>query len=508
MRLELRHEGSGALILAVGGTWDRKMQEYVGPGTRARVITVHDGQVAAATAFAKWMTHFVRDDWPGTYERPYSMGLVGGRRGGKSYLGAVTPVLFALAVAGSYPWVVAPIEDDYPELVRYLMRVMPPSWYFFREDSGLFRLANGSTLELRSAHKPENLRRGEASFAFLNEAQKMARRCYENVRGALADTGSLVVFAANPPQMPIGQWVADHVTKAKARKLDGVVFELNAKDNPHAHVPALTSLKKEMSIRDYRIDVGGEFLARTDVVMHALADGEDGNIRPAPEGGLGDITGDFLRKKFNVRADLGQLVSCDFQLSPMQAACVERFYTDPTDSADVLSWTVDEAPVEAGNEDDLIDLLEANGFRGNETIVIADASGEWQDSERTTGRGSYDVFRRRGWKLIFPPDPNSKRNPLILERVSVANARLCDATGRRHAFVDPKCLYTVEALKKWEMKTGFPHRRSRFAHFGDAWTYSKYRLWPRRLKEKRKIMYEAVRIGRSHPDLDEGPGDD
>jgi hypothetical protein len=184
----------------------------------------------------------------------------------------------------------------------------------------------------------------------------------------------------------------------------------------------------------------------------------------------------------------------DFQMSPHMAAVVYRAFKDPLDpDGEPILWITDECVLENANEDDLIEELEGTryGLKGSEVAVVADASGDWQDAERTRGRASFDVLKKRGWRFIYKPDAKSERNPDVVERVKIGNVRLRTADGRRHIYHAPECYHTAQTFKKWENRNGFPYRRSPFAHVGDAITYPLNRWYPRRFKASR-FEYHAV----------------
>lgn len=484
MRLQLRAKSTGAIILDVGGRWDRKEKEYVGPAASARIVYAHDGQLVGAYWFAEWLGHFVRGDFPPDVARAYSWTMFGGRRRGKSWLAALATCAFSIAVAGSYPWYIVPVEDDDVEIVRYLRRFLHPDWYTFTEEDGGFRLVNGSTLERKSAHKPEGLRRGECSFAFLNEGQKTAKAAYEILRGAAADTGSLVMMCANPPKLPIGYWLYEHVAKARAGQIDGVIHDFT--ENPEIDMAALTSLAKEMGARDYRIDIGGELLKRDDVVFYAMS---DDNVRPTPE--VGDVTEGFLKK--HVGRPFQQWIELDFQRKPHMVAFVNRAFVAPgCPCGQPHPWTTEEIILENADEDDMIvTLARRHGLTGENSVAIGDASGDWQGVDRIKGRSSFDRFRRAGW-LILKPDEDLEKNPDVMERAAVGNARLCTYDGNRHAFVDPKCWQLIEALKKWDTKYWRPNSRSVFAHRCDAWSYGKHRFFAPLFRAAQQVAYESI----------------
>jgi hypothetical protein len=158
---------------------------------------------------------------------------------------------------------------------------------------------------------------------------------------------------------------------------------------------------------------------------------------------------------------------------------------------------VDEVAIDTGAEDDLIDALEAKGYRGDECAVIADASGEWQDAARTKGRGSWDMLRRRRWHHLYKPDSMAERNPRVEERCATANARIRTADDRRHFFVVPELRQLAQALSRWPLNSvGTPSRHSEYAHRCDGATYPLCRFYPRRLIEAR-LEFTRIERGRS-----------
>jgi hypothetical protein len=502
----------GTLVGVVGGRWDKFESCFTGePAATSVVIEILPGQVEIMETWFCWFRAYTMGSWlewtAKHGARPYSFWAVGGRRRGKTWIGVATVILFAVALAGSMPWIVSEVEDDFlcadrgaekNEIPRYWKSLIPADWYDWDERELTISMINGSSVALKSAHNPENTKKGEASYVFYNEAQKSPQGAYNNSRGAIADSGSIVFVGCNPPKLAVGYWVQDMVVKLRRGEVDGYLKEFTER-NPRVDENALDATAKEMSRRDYLIEREGRFMGRTDIVLHEFeAGGDRGNVRDAPD--AGDVTDAFLTRHMGptLRVEAGRgprrpwvaAVGMDFQLFPHMAAVVLRFFYDPDDPLDALSWCVDEVVVDQGNEDDLIDGLEALGYSGADCAVIADASGDWQRADRKKGdikgRGSWDMLRARGWRNIFTPSPWSKANPLILERVGVGNARLRSHDDRQHAFVEPHCVLTVEALSHWpNSKDGFPSRRSQWSHIGDAWTYPHYRLWPRRLRKKR-----------------------
>jgi hypothetical protein len=528
LQLEVRHSGkcgatAGTQIgPTIGGRWDRLENCFVGLAPTSVLIEVDPGQIELMETWMCWFQAYYTDDWDEWTRRygprPFSFWAVGGRRRGKTWIGVATVALFAVALAGSFPWIVTEVEDDFleaAEIPRYWRTIVPADWFTWEEHELAITLINGSRIELKSAHDPGKIKAGESSYVFYNEAQKKPQGAYNNARGAITDSGSIVLVAANPPTLAAGYWVQDMVLKLRRHEVDGYLKEFHD-PNPRVVESSLDAMSKEMSVRDYAIEREGRFMARTDIVMHAFEVGERGNVRDLPD--LRDVTDGFLRKKIGRPANGNRawraVVGADFQLYPHMAATVDRYFEDVEDPDDALSWTVGEAVV-MGDENNLIDELEALGLRGEDTAVICDASGEWQAADRKLGRAtrrySWDMFRARGWVNLFKPSPWSRANPLVLERIAVGNARLRSHDHRQHAFVVPECVRTIDALAHWaNEKSGFPSRRADYAHIGDAWTYPLYRLWPRKLKTRRtKGPIRTVNIHRRNDEaFSEGHDDE
>lgn len=502
MRLEIRVLDTEEMVLSVGGRWDRKLKRYVGPGTDAVVWYVHEGQLEAARWFARWLWGYVRGSRGPDDELVWSVLFAGGRRGGKTRLACYCVIAFAVAVYGAVIWCVSPTIPETEELQDYLEEFLPKGWYRWREEPQAYYLANGARINMRSAYKPRALKRGKADLVFLNEAQNQERKVFEVVRPATADSGGLTIMAANPPDQAIGEWIEEYRTAAKAGAIEGKAFDFDAAKNPFPEARSLQALKKEFDEVTYRREILGEFLPIGDRVWHQFSDlptfgnvletGTDPRDRALPveqRRTLRDVTEEFTKRVLG--RPFAFYGGADFQLTPHMVMTIRRAFEDPDDPRDVLLWTVAAVIVEDATEDELIDAAEAKGYRHENTGVVGDGSGDWQNAERTKGRGSFDVFRRRGWR-IYPPDPGgSTKNPDVSDTIKVGNARLRSADGRIHEYVDPTVIEVIRALKKWEFRNGAPNKRSDFAHVSDAWRYPLWRAFPRR-PPPAKVEYEKI----------------
>lgn len=517
LRVDILDEATNKVLFTGGGRWDRRKKRYAAPSKKSKILRLHVGQLEAGRWFSEWLRGHrvgkVMQEADG--RRIWSVCLISGRRAGKSDLAFKLAIAFAVAIPASITWIVCPGFPDVPEVERELELILPKKWYrAVGKPEFRYTLVNGSTIFLKSQHDPEDVRRGRCDLAIMNEAQKQNEATFGILRPATSDHGGLVVMTANPPKMARGQWVAEYAANAEAgykidkkgarHRFHGKVFRLDARKNPHVSNESLLEMEGEISEREYRIEIKGEILPPTNTVLHAWS---EYNRVPVPD--TGDITRRALMKRLGSGYEYERFVGLDFQRSPHMAGAAGRLFVDVDNMNDDLLWYENEIVVENGDENDLVDAMEELGYDPKRTALIVDASGEWQDADRTRGRASCDVLRRRGWRHIYLPDAKMRKNPLIEERVLVANARICDSTGKRHIFVDPRCLQIDEAARKWENRNGRPSRTSDFAHLGDCITYPPHRLYPRRHLAGKFESRTAARGARPGLEMLDGrPSDD
>lgn len=511
LRLQwLEDRDSDAVILDVGGVWDRKLKRWHGDGSACQIVRMHPGQYRAAYWFAEWLRYYVSGaPRPPELEHVWTMLLAGGRRGGKSDLLEKILLTSCIAKPRGIVWGVSPAEEETEELHQALDYWIPESWAIFRgtKGGGQWRFAHGSRLTLRSAHNPAALKRGRVDVCGLNEMQNMAKKAYTMVRAPVADRGGIVVGAMNPPDRPIGRWCMEKYEEAQSGSSTLALFEFDPEQNPYIEMQSLLDMRHDVGELDYRREVLGEFIEIGDLVWYAWSPRH--NVRPLPELAR-DVTREFTRRMLGRPFDFA--IGIDLQLTPHMSAAVGEFFEDPELPDDPLCWFTDEFIVE-GDEFELIDAIEsrldADGgqvYTPENTALIVDASAWWQDAERTKGRGSIDMFRSRGWRYFYRPDSAAKRNPHIFERCLAANARFRSASGRRAAFSVPENVGINTALKRWENKNGIPHRRSEYAHVSDSCSYLLNRFYPRKLRGKHAgaVGYSKVdrRRSRRERDLD------
>jgi hypothetical protein len=508
MRIDVMH-GSD-LLLSVGGSWDRRLGEYDGEAETGVVSRVHAGQVPTTVWFRSWLAaHVERRVTPPSLEEAeidtdpahvYSALLAGGRRGGKTWWGALACAIYAVAFPGAIVWIVNPSDTKHDEVRRYMSNLLAPSWIARQTQAEGWELINGSVLALKSAYvgaDPDAIKEGEAHLIWMNEGQKMAERVYVVGRGAIVDHSGLVLVCANPPvEARDQQWVTDFAADAQAKRRASIYHHFNPLDNPHINRPALLAMKAETDDRAFRIEVLGEFLGPADAVCYGWIRSE--NERPMPQADdprWEDVTAEFL-----LLAELGDgirnLPGLDFQRIPYIGGPIYRFFVErrkPLTRDTVVAWIIGEIALDGGDELDWCRAAKAAGYEPDVTMIVGDGTGEYQHSRRGSmdseppewhGRGSFDIIRMGGFMNIVRPDPKvRKNNPHIVDRVRAFNSMICSGTGARRLFADPdRAPLTCAAIRDWRNVHGKPSRTQDAAHLCDGASYPIIRLFPRILR--------------------------
>jgi hypothetical protein len=513
MRLDF--EFADKVLLRVGGVWDRRLGDYVGDAKTGVAVRVHAGQRDSVTWFRRWLcVHAGRRDTPPVSvdidaeiesdpSEVYSALLAGGRRGGKTWIGAAFCAAYAVQFPNAIVWVVSPSRgrDDTKadELRRYLINLLAPEWIARQTVATGWELINGSVIALKSAYvgaDPDAIKEGEAHVIWLNEAQKMAPRVYTVARGAISDRSGLVLCCANPPvEAKDHQWVSDFAADAQAGRRASVYYHMNPLDNPHINRRALLSMRAEVDERTFAIEVLGQFLGPPDAVAYNWVRLENERVTPAEHDELVDVTAEFL-----AIAEEGEgicdLVGLDVQRIPYIGGPVYRFFCKRGESPtrdNVIAWIVGEVVLDGGDELEWCGELQHSGFDPATTLIVCDATGEYQHSRRRSadspppewkGRGSFDIIRSAGYRRIVPPSRMFRRkNPEIVDRIRAMTSMICDGLGRRRLFVDrDKAPRSCAAIRDWRTVHGKPSRIQDVAHLGDGVSYPLIRLFPRILR--------------------------
>ncbi len=471
----------GEYLFSTGGVWDKKLRKFVKrePETSLR-IDIHSGQREACDFWQEWFSSRLA----GKPLPVYSWLCYGGSRAGKTFLGIRCPVVFAATVPNSRVWVCVESEPAFYECETELDGIIPDEW---AEKAGnRYKFYNGSTISMFSANHPHKLKRGRCDFAFLNEGQNVDFLAFNMLRMRTSDTSGLVCVAANPPNdNPKGEWIAEWVEDFKGNRRDNTqVHYFDPRNNPHVNREQLESIRDEVDDRTFRIEVLGEILPPSDAVYHAFSSIENvKNLDPKQ-----DITTSFAsNKRFGEKVEY--FASLDFQRTPHMAAVIAKI-TGTLKNPFV--HFVEGILVELGDEFDLSKALFDYGCEPANTVLIGDASGDWQDADRTKGGSSFSNLRKCGWTSVLRPDRKSRKNPPVSERFRNDNRMFLSADGERRSFISPEANNLVRAVKTYRRRNGRVDKNAKQSHICDAMGYLHWRLFPPK-KTATKFKYETLK---------------
>jgi hypothetical protein len=550
MRLDM--ELNDQLLLACGGRWNRRLNDWEGDVDaceNAVVARLHPGQLKATQWFAGWIGVHAgrRDNPPGDAElndedistdpfEVYSALVAGGRRGGKTFWAAVAVVAYAVQFPGAIIWCVSPSRgrDDTKadEIRRYMVPLIAPEWIRRQTVATGWELINGSTIMLKSAHigtDSDAIKEGQADLVWMNESQKMAKRVYVVARGAISDKSGLVLCCANPPvEAKDQQWVSDFAADTDSGRRASVHLPFNPLDNPHIDRRALLAMAAELDERTFQIEVLGMFMPAIDCVAYNWLRKEneirtpqptvDGHRQvPCPRTGLVDVTAEFLQGEEEGEG-ITKLIGLDVQRIPYIGGPVYKFFDEPgrrPTRETVSAWIVGEEILDGGDEEEWCYTLHEAKYDPTKTLIVCDATGEYQHSRRRaadsppptwTGRGSFDLIRGAGFRRIVPPSRRfHRKNPEIVDRIRSFTSMICNKLGVRRLFADPDLApKTCKAIHEWKAINGKPSRSQDVAHLGDGISYPLIRLFPRILRSGNTVPMDPVTERVDRPRADAG----
>jgi hypothetical protein len=361
--------------------------------------------------------------------------LVAGRRFGKTQLALIELLRAAWEISGCACWYIAPSYRQAKRIawrrLKSLVRSAPGVEVF--ETELTVTLPNSSSISLRGADSYDSLRGDGLDFVVLDEFASMKPEVWSEVlRPALADRHGRALFIGTPQGH---NHLYDRFQFAQAESgLDSPApewgaFQYSTLDGGFVTEQELASAARELDPRLY----SQEFEARFEntalgLAYHAFSRTE--NVR---------------RCDFSSGSKL--IWSLDFNVNPMCSIIAQR----SGNTVEVL----DELVLDNANT-----LLACQRFwertaqwRTRYGIFLVEVYGDASGHQRRTSGAATD------WSLIrdfFAQRPGqvsahiraASANPSVRDRVNVVNARLLNASGDRHLFIDPRCKELISDLER------------------------------------------------------------
>ena len=495
------------VICAGGGVWDLVKNDWRLDAAGRRVAATHPVTVdlmESQVSIGRWAGERVAA-FREQRSHPQSVcELYADRAAGKTFVGVLIVLLCAFDAPriGKMPltaWLVSTQHGSRDELDREIKAILPGSGKDF-SNGGLFvyrelpkhqyRLLNGAVIQHKTIDDPEaQLRSGTVDVALLNEGASMPLSVFRNTIRRTVDHFGFIVITTNTPKKTRGSWVTRLADGAAAQLAAGKVpstalfrpdKKLNAAIRIEANGPIDEALRSCLGEND-TIDEG--VILEADDKCYSPPFSLEDHVRPLPQVGLVDVTAELLKRLHG--RPYTYLVGADFQ--QQNAAVAFRIYApridDPASWKNFCMWAVRGWFLKGGgDEHDLIDLMEGEGFRGDNCLVVGDCSGQWQKGDHGYGPVSFDIFKSRGWEIVAPTKKKGakglfSKNPDVEQsvgqlRTAIKAGRFMVAPGEAAANVAKalhKCDATVDRL-------GNLRPKGLMAHTADCCRYSLFFL--------------------------------
>jgi len=371
--------------------------------------------------------------------------VVAGRRFGKTYLSISELIDVAVPNEGSHCWYVAPTYKAAKEIAwDMLIARIPPEWVRKSNETALtLTLINGSTISLKGAEKPDNLRGRSLDFVVLDEFADMRPEAwYEVIRPSLSDRQGSALFIGTPKGR---NHFYDLWTKGTDGNTDWQAFQYSTIDGGQVAAEEIEAAKRDLDERTFNQEYNAQFVNYSGIIYY-----------------------NFSREESVSRSkDDGSMlhVGMDFNLDPMSAVIAIR-------EGSALK-IIDEIVIYGSNTDEMVDELKAR-YANRQICVYPDPAAR-QRKTSAGGRTDLSILQNAGFSVKV-----RDRHSAIRDRINSVNARLKSADGQRHLMIDPKCKQVIKSLERQTYKEGTsqPDKDSGFDHMNDALGYLIDFLYP------------------------------
>jgi hypothetical protein len=370
--------------------------------------------------------------------------IVAGRRFGKTFLSTAEILSKALSAKDQHVWYVAPTYKAAKEIAWEMLIEQIPREYIAKtnESSLTIYLLNGSTIALKGAEKPDNLRGRSLDFVVLDEFADMRKEAwFEVIRPSLSDRVGSAVFIGTPKGR-------NHFYDLYGKGLDQdegwSSHQYTTIEGGNVPPSEIESAKADLDERTFQQEYCAAFVSYQGVIYYG-----------------------FKREESVARHtdDIGVIhVGMDFNLDPMSAVLMTR-------KGDTLH-IFDEIVMFGSNTDEMV--AELRERYGNGTIVIYPDPASRQRKTSAGGRTDLSILQNAGFEVRV-----RNSHAAVRDRINAVNSRLLSNDGQRRLYVDPKCKKVIESLERHTYKEGTSQpEKDGFDHMNDALGYAVEYLFP------------------------------
>ena len=370
--------------------------------------------------------------------------VVAGRRFGKTFLSTGEILRAAISGKDKNCWYVAPTYGSAKEIAwDMLIQTIPPEYLTKTNESSLtMRLINGSTISLKGAEKPNNLRGRALDFVVLDEFADMRPEAwYEVIRPSLSDRLGSALFIGTPKGR-------NHFYDLYAKGLDGAddwqSFQYTTIQGGNVPQTEIEQAQQDLDERTFKQEYEAQFVNYSGIIYYGFNREES----------VGKIEADHHTLH----------VGMDFNLDPMSAVVCVRHHDTLLAIDEVVMW--------GSNTDEMAQELRTR-YPDKRVIIYPDPASR-QRKTSAGGRTDLSILQNAGFEVKA-----KTRHALVRDRINAVNSRLLSSDGQRKLLIDPKCKQTIESLERQTYKEGtsVPNKDG-FDHMNDALGYLVEYLFP------------------------------
>lgn len=364
----------------------------------------------------------------------------GGYGSGKTWCGSLLGLMLARKYPGSrglvgakeYELVKNTTLQSYFEHLENMGYVKDKDYTYNKNDKKI-TLSNGSEILFKGLDDPEKFKSLNLHWAEIEEASQISDSAFKQLLARLRNTNrkpswenfKYRLFGHTNPQ-PNKGWIWKRFIENPKNNYRLIIAPTSENTNLPKHF--IESMKDEYDPEYYRINVLGEFGNYSSglVVKNFTSENE---------------------KSLNYNRDIPLYLSCDFNVDPM-CWCIAHM-----DEKDVYFF--DELVIENTSTQACIDeFIRRYPNHRSKIIICGDASGDFRNAQSEFT--NYMIIRRaleaHGYNVDFKIRPY---NPPVLSRIQAFNARICNTSGERHIFIDPKrCKWLMHNVYNLAFKEG------------------------------------------------------
>lgn len=381
--------------------------------------------------------------------------VVAGRRFGKTHL-AIRELCYHAKEPNREVWYVAPTYRQSKQIVwkKLKSKLQDLRWIKKVNESELaIILKNGTTIALKGADNADSLRGVGLDFIVLDEFADIDDEAwYEVLRPTLSDKQGKALFIGTPKG--IGNWAYDLYQQYQDNG-DWESFQYTTIDGGNVKPEEIESAKRDLDARTFRQEYMATFETFSGRIYYNFE--RTANITK--------YTNDIPDVIY---------VGMDFNIDPMSAVIAVRHNDD--------LYIIDEIRMFSSNTQEMVDELKTR-YPKQRIWVYPDPAAR-QRKTSAGGQTDLSILSNAGFVVKAP----NSHTP-VRDRINSVNSRLCDATGTRKLFVDPKCKHTIESLERqvYKENSSQPDKEGGYDHMNDALGYMIDYLFP----VKREINIQA-----------------